>query len=419
MRNKLNKLLTRRAVSYMLVAFAAIAFYMLLNNLPAIRTFFLWVYNLISPFIWGVAIAYLLNPLVRVFEDKVFIKMKHRRVAHILGVILTIVFVFVVIGLIIGFLVPQLFESVTELVGNLESYFNSAKDFLKDLVAKYPIIDIDVDEVVGSWSTMFGRLMNLVQNNLSNIINYSYKFGTGLFNAFITFVMAVYILFDRNKLVSGIKRVKSALMPEKAAKPFDKFCKKSNRIILNFYGMNLLDSLIIGTLNFILMAIFGMKYSLLISVVVGVTNFIPTFGPIIGAVISALLLVLVNPWHALIFLIFTVVLQILDPYVIKPILFKEGTGLSALEVLVSIIIFGRLAGIFGMLIGVPLFAMITMIADWLLDAAIKKKQAAKQALPQGDEPGDKPDDEPDDGDKPEIEGATQEKKPRRSFRLKK
>ena len=388
MKNKLNKVLSRRAVAYLIVACTSVLFYVLLNNFDDVRKFFVSVWDIFMPFISGVVIAYLLNPIVRFFEDKLLGRMKARHAAHVISVVATVLLALVFIGLVFYFILPQLFQSISKLVTNLEGYFNALKGLLSDLNERLHWLDINVEEVIGTWSSLFSKVVGLAKNNLTDIVDFSLKFGTGLFNSLIVLVMSVYILIDRDRITRGLERYKKALLPEKWVAPFDSFCKKSNRIILNFYGMNLVDAMIIGVLNFILMSAFGMEYSLLISVIVGLTNFIPSFGPIIGAVPSALLLVLVNPLHALIFLIFTVVLQTIDPYVIKPLLFKGGTGLTSVEVLLSIVLFGRLAGITGMLIGVPAFAILSMIVEYFISARLAKKEAADAAAteaPKSDE----------------------------------
>lgn len=377
MKNRFGKLFTKRTASYLLVACTAVLFYVVLINLSSILSVVGEGLSIISPLIWAAVIAYLTNPIVRFFEDRVFKKMKNRRSAHGLGVVLAILFVLLVISLIIGFIVPQLFESLTELVGNLEGYFNSVKSFLAEVVKRYPLLAIDVEEIIGSWSGLFGKLVGLVRDNLSNILNYSYQFGTGLFNVLLTIVMTIYILADRDRMVHWLVRLKKAIVPQKHMDSVEGFLSVSNKLILNFYSMNLIDAAIIGILNFVLMTVFGMKYSLIVSVVVAITNFIPTFGPIIGAIISVLLLVLVRPWHAVLFLMVFLVLQTLDPYVIKPILFKDGTGLTSLEVLLSVVICGKLFGMIGMIIGVPLFAILSYIFDRLIDARIKKKEQAE------------------------------------------
>ena len=145
-------------------------------------------------------------------------------------------------------------------------------------------------------------------------------------------------------------------------------------ILIRYIGVDVVDGIVVGVVNFLFMVIMRMPYTALISVIVGITNLAPTFGPIVGAVIGAFILVLVNPWYALWFLIFTIILQTVDGYILKPRLFGESLGVSALMVLISIIIGGRLFGVVGILFAIPFAAIIDFV--WK-DYVIKKLEERK------------------------------------------
>jgi predicted PurR-regulated permease PerM len=149
---------------------------------------------------------------------------------------------------------------------------------------------------------------------------------------------------------------------------------RCNKILIRYIGVDVVDGIVVGVVNFLFMIIMRMPYAALISVIVGITNLAPTFGPIVGAVIGAFILVLVNPWHALWFLIFTIILQTIDGYILKPRLFGESLGVSALMVLISIIIGGRLFGVIGILFAIPFAAIIDFV--WK-DYVIKKLEERK------------------------------------------
>ena len=127
MKNKIGRLMTRRTISNIIVALCAVLFYVLLNNVPSIRAFFVRIYDIMAPFIWGVVLAYLLNPIVRLLEERVF-RFKNRRVAHVLAVIFSMLLVLLVFGLIIGFLVPELANSIAELIAQLEEMNRAEED---------------------------------------------------------------------------------------------------------------------------------------------------------------------------------------------------------------------------------------------------------------------------------------------------
>jgi len=391
-----EKLKTRKNLALLCVAIGAITYYILLNKLSSVFGFLAKIVGIISPFIWGGVIAFLLNPIAKFFERRIFGKMKKQRAAHTLSVLLTVVLTLAVLAVLMITILPQIASSVMMLINNLENYFSILKNTLQNLVQKLPFLDaetIDIDSLIGSWEELFTTVSNWVVNNVDSIIGVSYKVGSGLFNTFIAFIFSIYVLLDKKDLKRFARRISAALLPEKPLKRFGEIVRKSNAIFLKYIGGNLLDALIVGVANYIFMLIMGMPYALLISAIVGVTNFIPTFGPIIGAVPSALILLLVDPWKALWFIIFTLVLQFLDGNVIKPLLFSDSTGLRPVWVLVSIIIGGRVMGIVGMLIGIPVFAIIS----FLLDEALAERLPAKGYDTDGHRLSGNTDEEADDG----------------------
>ena len=186
------------------------------------------------------------------------------------------------------------------------------------------------------------------------------------------------------------------------------FMARCNNILVRYIVFSLFDGVIVGGANAIFMAICGMQYVGLVSVVCGVTNLIPSFGPVIGAVIGGFILLLVNPWHALLFLGFTAVLQTLDGYVIKPKLFGDSLGVSGLLILISIVLFGNIFGVVGILLAIPLAAIIDftyeegilpllemrraemdaeLAAEDLDQAELKEKRAAMEVLSEMSEGG--------------------------------
>jgi predicted PurR-regulated permease PerM len=164
-----------------------------------------------------------------------------------------------------------------------------------------------------------------------------------------------------------------ALLSERSYNDSGDFWGRCNSILIRYIGCDILDGLIVGAANFIFMLITGMPYNLLLSVVVGVTNLAPTFGPILGGVIGAFVLVLVNPWYALWFIIFTIILQTMDGYVIKPKLFGDSLGVSAVWILVSIIVGGRMFGVWGIMLAIPFAAIFDYVYRDMILKRLNKK----------------------------------------------
>ena len=211
--------------------------------------------------------------------------------------------------------------------------------------------------------TALSKITDFFTGMLGGVAESSASFGTGFVDVIIAFILAIYYLMDKTRLQEMARRFFLLVLKERRFVRAREIVTRIDTILLNYIKGNLLEGFIVGVVNGILMAIFGMPYVLLISIVVGVTNLAPTFGPIVGAAIGAILLLLDNPVNALIFLIFTVVIQTIDGYILKPRIFGDSFGVSPLLILISIIIGGRLMGVVGILLAIPFAAIITFLGD--------------------------------------------------------
>ncbi len=372
----LERLKEKKYFTLFLVAAGAITYYMFLQKFSSVRAFFAGVIAALNPFIWGGAIAYLLNPIAKFFERTLFGRMKKKNAAHTLSVLLTLIVALAVMAVLTIAIVPQIASSFVMLFNNLEGYFNVLQKTLNRLASSIPFIDpdtLDIDKLIGSWEQIFMSISDWIVKNIDGIIGGAYKLGNSVFNGVISIIFSIYVLLDKKDLKRFARRISAALLPEEPLRRFGEIVRKSNRIFLVYIGGSLLDSLIVGVANYIFMLIMGMPYSLLISAIVAITNLIPNFGPFIGAVPSGLILLLVDPWDALWFIIFTLILQFLDGNVIKPLLFSDSTGLRPVWVLISIIIGGHIMGIVGMLIGIPVFAILSFLINEALATRLPKR----------------------------------------------
>lgn len=374
MKKILNILKSPDTLANLLVVLAGILFYMLIKNIAVVGSVAAWIFHVLWPLILGLILAYLVSPMSDFFTDKILCKMKRRKAAQILGVIIAYLLLLVLTGLIVWAIVPQLISSGQLLVGNMEGYFNQAKDFLIRLKERYVFLDIDIDALVGSWSELFAKVSNWVLNNLlGSVVNASYSLGTKIVNFSLGLVISVYILLDKENIRCISARWRYSLSSEMAYARQNKFMTHCNEIFKSYIGGNVIDTLIIGIATFLFMLIMGMPYPLLVSTIAAVTNIIPTFGPIIGAAPCVFIFLLIEPIDALWYLIWVVVIQMIDGNVIKPILFSDSTGLSPLSVLLAIVIGGRLFGLVGMLVGIPVFALISEVVSQSIDRRLRAK----------------------------------------------
>ena len=367
MRNNIKeKIGNNRPLQAFIVLCGAIAFYMLLNHFTPILVALRFLGNVLAPLITGAIIAYLLYPLVKLLRSKVFGKFRKAKFAHILSVIITMLFFIAVLILLAYLLVPQLAQSVLLLVENVEIYTSDILDRVGRILEENSgymdslgLKSFDLSQL--EWKNIIVKAVQWFGEKSEGIIGAGVSAGKKMIDSFIALMIALYILLDVENVTGSLKRYVRSLMSKERYDRFAKLCAESNQIFIKYFIGNLLDSLIIGVMCFIFMVLLHLPYALLVSVVVAITNFIPTFGPIIGLVIAGFLILIVNPMGALWFAIYTAISQGLDANVIKPLLFGDSTGLSPLWVLASIVIGGGLFGMIGMLIGVPVAGIISMI----------------------------------------------------------
>ncbi|MCR5488315.1 MAG: AI-2E family transporter [Lachnospiraceae bacterium] len=318
------------------------------------------VWDFVSPVFWAWVIAYILDPFVKVFENRVFKKLKHPGWIRGLSVVCTLV-ILILLMVLLGFtLFPQLGSSIAYLVGHLDSYAKSFDRMVQSLTESLswlpfqvstPLMLISADRVIQG-------IADYVKDNAGQIINTSYSIGANLINALISFVLAFYLLTDKRRIMDAIRRFFRALLKEHRFQSMSVYLRHCHAILIRYIAFDILEGIIVGLVNCIFMAVMGMPYAVLISVVVGITNLAPTFGPIAGALIGGFILVLVNPWQALYFLIFTLILQTVDGYILKPKLFGDSLGVPSVLILVSIIVGSKMFGVTGILLAIPFAAIL-------------------------------------------------------------
>ena len=258
-------------------------------------------------------------------------------------------------------LIPQVISGIVQFVGNFDSYASSMQRLLGRLNDYALEMNLDISGLINSSGSLLDTLSSLLPRSLNNIVNTSINLTKSIFEAVVSFILAVYFLSAKDNLKAGFKfLLESVLSPSVYPGTID-FLKNCHNIMLRYIIFDALDGIIIGVSNGLFMAAAGMPYVVLVSVLVGVTNLAPTFGPFVGGIVGALILLLVNPWYALWFLLFTLILQTIDGYILKPKLFGDSLGVPAVWVLVSIIFFGRLFGVLGVIISIPLAAIVNYI----------------------------------------------------------
>ena len=288
----------------------------------------------------------------------------------------------VIIYAVLAMLLPQLAVSISRMARSLPQMVDSISSMVDRLFEGNEIIqnyimqlsDAGTESISGWLKDSILPYMNMILTGLSDsMIN-----AAGIFmNLFIGLVVAIYLLSGRKKFKKQGKLILYSLFKERWANKIVEEIRFSDRVFSGFIGGKLLDSAIIGGICYAGMMILGLPYAILISVIVGVTNIIPFFGPYIGAIPSAIILLTVSPMSCLIFVVFIVILQQVDGNIIGPKILGSSTGLSGIWVLFSILLFGGLFGFVGMLIGVPVFAVIYDLIRQLIVRGLELRNKSK------------------------------------------
>lgn len=354
----------------------AILFYFIVANIGIVWDVLATVCYYLYPVIAGIILAYLINPLMKILENKVFGKVKNKGLRRALGLTIAMLIVIIALAAVIMIVVPQLYDSIVAIYMNKDSYIEKISEILSRFGAESILTYIE--GLTSGKTSLFDTIMGFLSNNGESIKAGVTSVGGHLGAWGLGLIFAIYFLAGKDKMCQGSKRLlKGMLKSEERYKVVLKHITRIDEIVSTYLAFTIVDSVLIGIATGIFMAILGMQYAGLVAVIIGVTNLIPTFGPVIGTVVGAVLLLLSNPWHALIFVIFELVYQTLDGYVIRPKLFGKSLGVSGLAILIAIIVGGRILGVVGILLSIPVVA----IGDYLIKEVyipLRIKRAEKE-----------------------------------------
>ena len=387
MKLNMNKKYTTIAVYAFLVIAAAITFFFVISEHSVVGRMAGTFFGLMTPFIYGAALAYVLNPVLNWLEKKVFPKVFGDRVSKRsrrgLGVLLTFLFGCAVVALFLAVLIPQIVESIDNLAQSIYAFLPQAQNFLNDLIAQYgtnemlvdvlSMLGVDISDPSMALQRLATRSYTFLTQVLPNLFGGVMRFTSGLLDVVVGIIIAIYLLLSKEVFYAQVKKLMFAFFPRRVAQATLNLTHDSNAIFCGFISGKILDSAIIGVLCFIGCSILQMPYTVLVSFIVGVTNVIPYFGPFIGAIPSIFIIMIADPLKSLVFAVFVLILQQLDGNIIGPKILGDSTGLSAFWVIFAVTFFGGLFGFVGMLIGVPTFAVIYALVRNFAEFKLGKK----------------------------------------------
>ena len=358
------------------IAFA-IVFAALVFRFDEVWQFIERLFALASPFIVGFAIAFLLGPVQRkiewAFQRTIFRNSDRTKLMHSVSALLSLGLLVTIIYLFLRIIVPQLVVSISSIVDYITRFLRANSGRLNEILLRYDFISLDGDELIVAWENIVSSQIKNITMLLDNLVLISRTIFNFVYEMLVGLITAFYILMDKEHLSAQVKKIGYSMMPRESIESMIFWTRQANRIFAGFISGKILDSFIIAVICYLGMLIFRMEYPLLIASVIGVTNLIPFFGPFIGWVPCFLILLIVNPISALWFTVFVLVLQQLDGNVIGPHILGDSVGVSALSIMIAIVVGSGLFGFVGMLVSVPVYAVLYAFVRTLVHTRLKRR----------------------------------------------
>lgn len=345
-----------------------------------------FLFGIFSPFLVGGVIAFVLNIPMKAFEDKMLARWKGKsaqRLKRPLCLVLAIISVLLVITIVVGTVVPQVASTASEVGKKIPAFTERVMNELDLLAKKYPelteqINKLDLEEI--NWDSMLNSIFDFLKNGAGDVLTSTVSVASGIIsgivNVVISFIFALYILAQKERLEDQGRRILSAYLPEAVGRRILEICSLLYRNFSSFITGQCLEAVILGTMFVISMTIFRMPYALMIGVLIAFTALIPIVGAFIGCVVGAFLILIDNPLQALWFIILFLILQQIEGNLIYPKVVGNSVGLPAIWVLMAVSVGGSLFGISGMLFFIPLMSS----GYTLLRESVNKRNKGKKLL---------------------------------------
>lgn len=359
------------------LVFSLIIVYKILDSFTSIESWFSNLLTLLTPFIVGIIIAYILYIPCRNLEN-FYNRFKYtKKRARGLSVLTVYIIALFIIVMAFRFIIPIAIDSFQDLIGNLQNYYRDIRNTVMSLPEDSIFKSENVINVINSLSNF--NLEEYV--NLNKITEYAQSvlnFASGLFNVFVSIVVSVYILLERKEIVNFFKKLTGSMFSEKTYKNIGKYFRNGNEIFGRFLSSQFLDAIVVAILASVAMSIMKVKYAVLLGIFIGLFNLIPYFGAIIAVVVSIIVTILTGGLSKAIEMgIVVIILQQVDANIINPKIVGESLKMSPLLVIFSVTIGGAYFGVIGMFLAVPIAALLKLVVCDFIDYNYKRKRIAE------------------------------------------
>ena len=365
-----------------------IILYWLLHETERVKGFFDVATGILTPFIFGGVLAFILNVPMRAIENSLLKKLSNGNLKRIFAVILTFIALLLVIALVFWLLIPQIVATVNTLIPSLYDFFMDAEKFAMEFLQDNPELmewltaNTDFENI--KWDTLVKNGLSVLGNSVTTILSGAISavgsIFAGVFNALIALVFCVYCLFQKETLARQGRKLLYAFTKEKTADRIIRVLRLTNSTFSNFLSGQCVEVCILGALFAVCMAIFRMPYIPLISVVIAVTAFIPIVGAWTGCVLGAFLIMVENPMLAVWFVIMFLILQQIENNMIYPRVVGTSVGLSGMWVLVAVALGGELMGVIGMFLMIPMVSVVYTLIRELTNKKLETSSVAPEKL---------------------------------------
>lgn len=379
-------------LTFCLSLVGAIVIYLLLDKFSTVHGALGTLMNILAPFIYGAVMAYLLRPVYNgcYFRSEKLLKnlkVKSERtvdmVSRIVSVTLSMLLLFVIIFGLVMSVIPQFLTSLYDIIMGMPGAavkfvdWIQGIDFVDDNIKK--LITDSIDKVMGNIDDWISdKVIPYLKEVALKVSAGLVGAASFIFDLFVGFVVCIYVLLSKSTFAAQAKKLSFSIFEKDTANTIINGARYIDKVFNGFVSGNIIDSLLVGVITFVVMSLFNWPFELIVSVLIAITNLIPFFGPFIGGAIAAVLLLTVNPMDALYFIIFMLILQQIEGNIIKPKILSESIDLSSFWILFSIVVGGGLFGFVGMILGVPVFTVIYAFISWAIDKRLSKKNLPEE-----------------------------------------
>lgn len=370
------KIEIRKNIVFIITYIAIIIF--ALVNFEKILSILGYIINVLSPFLFGIILAFVLNVLVNFIEKKIFGKIKPsktwQKVKRLVSITLSLILVILIIVFIMNLLIPQLKNSVSLFTESLPEY----KEDVIGILNKFDVTDSTINKVSEYLDNFSKVITDYIKGNSKDVITITTEVATSIVEiiskAIIAIVFAIYMIAQKETLRRQFNKLMNAYLKPKTIDKINTVAVTANKTFSNFVTGQCLEALIFGSLCFIGMLIFGFPYAPTISVLIGFTALIPIFGAFIGTALGAFLILMVSPIKAILFVVFIIILQQIEGNFIYPKVVGKSVGLSGMWVLLSVTVGASVGGILGLLIATPLCSLLYSFLTQIVNDRIRKNK---------------------------------------------